>query len=117
MKENLDQQTKSILMDLKSNLHDNYISILPSFFKCLIFIHDQDIDFSIVFSTFGDDFPLIKKELNYFMQGKHPVYNKKEGKWYFQFNVGKNMDVNYLMEDCHIGRYFRKSKEIDDTIF
>lgn len=106
---------KKVLNDLKKNLHDDHISIIPSFFKAMVFLKNSKIEYSIIFKTFGNDLPLIIKEFNYFIKGDHPLYSGKYGTKELKFPQ-KNEEEFYLMSDEHLGRYFRKSKNLDETV-
>ena len=113
-KNSIDENMKKILNDLKKNLHDDHISIIPSFFKVIVYLKKINIEFSIIFKTFGNDLPLIKKEFNYFIKGQHPLYNGKYGSKELIFPK-KNEEEFYLMNNEHFGRYFRKSKDFNET--
>ncbi|CAM9810245.1 unnamed protein product [Ectocarpus sp. 6 AP-2014] len=48
--------------------------ILPSFFRCLLALKEANVDFGIVFRTFGDDIAEVSKEYNAFCEGEHPLF-------------------------------------------
>ena len=51
-----------------------HVFILPTFFKMIIDLVKEKIDFSLVVRTFGIDIAEIAEELNSFCEGKHPDY-------------------------------------------
>ncbi|RYH32430.1 hypothetical protein EON65_00600 [archaeon] len=56
-------------------LSTGYYHILPSFFELVNFLVDQDdVDFRIVFRTFGQDTTVIAEEFNLFCENKHPLF-------------------------------------------
>jgi len=59
-------------------ISNGFYQILPCFFTLLLVLAEKDIDYSIVFRTFGDDTPKISDELNSFCEGKHPICSKFE---------------------------------------
>lgn len=76
--EELNEEQK-ILYDLKNNFLENKVCLFPSFFKFLIYLRKNKIEFGLVFRTFGMDLEMVKKEFNYFISGNHPMFNGKNG--------------------------------------
>ena len=48
-------------------------NIVPSFFRLIASLHRRNVDFKIVFRTFGMDIPNIATEFNLFCTGEHPL--------------------------------------------
>ena len=61
------------------NFTEDKLCLTPSFLKFLVYLRKSKIEFGLLFRTFGRDFPLVSKELNYFVTGKHPMFNGKNG--------------------------------------
>lgn len=85
--QNLEEHEK-VLMDLRENFQDDKICIFPSFFKFLIYLRKNGIEFGLVFRTFGIDLPMIQKEMNYFVSGQHPFFDGRNGTPHVQFDEG-----------------------------
>eukprot|EP00602_Paraphysomonas_sp_CaronLab_P002377 CAMPEP_0185033676 /NCGR_PEP_ID=MMETSP1103-20130426/22865_1 /TAXON_ID=36769 /ORGANISM="Paraphysomonas bandaiensis, Strain Caron Lab Isolate" /LENGTH=331 /DNA_ID=CAMNT_0027570043 /DNA_START=39 /DNA_END=1034 /DNA_ORIENTATION=- len=52
-------------------------SVVPAFFKLLLVLSEQDIDYRIVFRTFGHDARSVAEEYNRFCTGTHPLFQEK----------------------------------------
>lgn len=50
-----------------------HCSIVPSFLCLIATLHRRNIDFKIVFRSFGKDIPHIANEFNLFCIGEHPL--------------------------------------------
>ena len=49
--------------------------LLPSFLKFLFHIAEaKDNEYNIVFRTFGDDIPEVSKEIEFLVNGTHPLF-------------------------------------------
>lgn len=48
--------------------------IVPSFFNLLKYLQDEELDFTLVFRTFGSDLADVAEELNLFATGQHPSH-------------------------------------------
>eukprot|EP00903_Cladosiphon_okamuranus_P010270 g9724.t1 len=48
--------------------------VLPSFFSCLLALKEAEVDFGVVFRTFGDDIVGVSREYNAFCEGNHPLF-------------------------------------------
>ena len=48
--------------------------VLPSFFSCLVALKEAEVDFGVVFRTFGDDIVGVSREYNAFCEGVHPLF-------------------------------------------
>lgn len=55
-------------------LRGGYYHIIPAFFRLIDFLAEENLDFRIVFRTFGDDLINVCEEFNLFCEGKHPAY-------------------------------------------
>jgi hypothetical protein len=55
-------------------LKSGYYHILPSFFKLVSYLHQLDVDFRIIFRTFGIDVEKVSEEFNIYCEGKHPLF-------------------------------------------
>lgn len=49
--------------------------ILPAFYNLLIYLTKEKRKFSLVFRAFGNEIPLLQRELKCFCLGTHPCYN------------------------------------------
>ncbi len=65
------------------------LGIYKSFFKLLMFFRKSKIEFAVVFHSYHQDYELISKEFNYFVQGKHPLYNGYDENPLVDFMSGK----------------------------
>ena len=115
--ENFEKSEKNIfeiLENLSENFKDNKICIVPSFYKLLIFLRKNKIEFSIIFRTFGNDLKFISKEFNYFINGQHPLYSGKNGTSLIKFDVGK-IPRNFNLLKKNFGIFFRKNSDYNKT--
>lgn len=64
---------------MRDNFEEDKVCLLPSFLKFLVYLRKNKIEFGLIFRTFGRDLPLIRREINYFVTGKHPMFNGKNG--------------------------------------
>ena len=48
--------------------------IIPSFFRLVEFLAEKNINFNILFRTFGNDITNVCEEFNMFCAGQHPAY-------------------------------------------
>lgn len=48
--------------------------VLPSFFRCLLALKEAEVDFGVVFRTFGEDIAAVSREYNAFCEGLHPLF-------------------------------------------
>lgn len=48
--------------------------MLPSFFSCLLALKEAEVDYGVVFRTFGDDIVGVSREYNAFCEGEHPLF-------------------------------------------
>lgn len=66
-------------VDINSSCADLFQSgcyhILPSFFAVIRYLVENNINFRIVFRTFGVDIPAIAREFNLFCEGHHPYFS------------------------------------------
>ena len=69
-------QSAMLVPNLSSGIvsSSEYYHILPSFFELVKYLVQNNVDFRIVFRTFGVDVPSIAKEFNQFCEGKHPLF-------------------------------------------
>lgn len=55
-------------------LKSGYYHILPSFFKLISYLHHLNVDFRIIFRTFGIDVEKVSEEFNIYCEGRHPLF-------------------------------------------
>lgn len=55
-------------------LKSGYYHILPSFFKLVSYLHHLNVDFRIIFRTFGIDVEKVSEEFNIYCEGRHPLF-------------------------------------------
>jgi hypothetical protein len=71
----LDEVTSYKAAELKlSYLAEGYMHIMPSFFRLVEYLAENDIEFNILFRTFGLDIENVCDEFNLFCTGNHPLY-------------------------------------------
>lgn len=51
-----------------------YCFIVPAFFRLLQYLQRKQVQFNIIFRTFGDDLHRVAQEFNCFCEGKHPCF-------------------------------------------
>ena len=112
--DSLNKTLQEVLQNLKKNFKENKICILPSFYKLLIYLRKNKIEFGIIFRTFGNDLNLISQEFNYFINGLHPMYSGKNGTSLIKFDVGK-IPRNFNLVKKNFGSYFRKNNGYNGT--
>ena len=64
---NMDDNLVKVIKSLSENFNSSQILILPSFFKFLVYLKKQKIEFALVIRTFGQDLPLIVNELSQYV--------------------------------------------------
>ena len=66
--------------NMRQILKSGHYHILPSFFKLVSYLHQLQVDFRIIFRTFGIDVEKVSEEFNIYCDGKHPLFpiNEKE---------------------------------------
>jgi hypothetical protein len=72
----VDTNTGCSVADEDELFPDGYLAMLPSFFSLVARLHILNIDFRIVFRTFGIDIPRIAREFNMFCSGMHPLCSR-----------------------------------------
>ena len=79
-----DKLDKSLQLDCDIELQkqlpvlaSGYYHIIPSFFRLIEYLADNNIEFNILFRTFGIDIENVCEEFNIFCSGKHPAYPLK----------------------------------------
>lgn len=60
-----DDRQDEVLYMLKDNFADNKLCIFPSFFKFLVYLRKQKIEFGIVLRTFDADLSVVVNELGW----------------------------------------------------
>lgn len=55
-------------------LSSGYYHIIPSFFRLVEYLAEMDIEFNILFRTFGVDIENVCSEFNLFCTGRHPAF-------------------------------------------
>lgn len=76
-----------------------YYHIIPSFFKLVSYFHVNNIDFRIIFRTFGCDIEKVKNEFNLYCEGKHPLFPVNEVLNKVNFEKSINHKNENLSED------------------
>eukprot|EP00736_Rhodelphis_marinus_P013150 Rmarinus@m.11627 len=61
-------------VDPRLVVEGEYHSVLPSFFELLHTLIARNLDFALVFRTFGVDLPIVAKALDAYCDGCHPMY-------------------------------------------
>jgi hypothetical protein len=67
-------ESKANTTIIENIILSGYYHIIPSFFKLISYFHENDIDFRIIFRTFGSDIDKVKEEFNLYCEGKHPLF-------------------------------------------
>jgi hypothetical protein len=55
-------------------LSGGYYHLIPSFFRLVEYLAEQNVEFNILFRTFGLDIHNVCEEFNLFCTGRHPAY-------------------------------------------
>ena len=55
--------------------------LLPSFFHMITKLLQDDIQFQLIFRSFGKDFNIVRDEWNAFVQGQHPWWSSYGGEF------------------------------------
>ncbi len=89
------------------------VNILPSFFRCILQLLEDDQTFSIVFRSFGDlhDFELVCEEFNLFCDGKHPQFSNLSEKQIQQLCSFKLDPHHRTTLNESIGFFFQNSMD------
>jgi hypothetical protein len=90
----------------KPYLSEGFYFIVPSFFHLLIKLIASDVDFVVIFRTFGVDIADVACEYNDFCDGKHPIHKIP--------NSAPHMKI--LLPEF-TGRFMRTSNEFDGLHF
>ena len=69
---------KEELSIIKTILQSGYYHIIPSFFKLISYFHENNMNFRLIFRTFGTDIEKVKDEFNLYCQGKHPLFHMND---------------------------------------
>ena len=91
--ENQNENQTNESINSQPYLSDGYYHILPSFFHLILSLKQQNINFKIVFRTFGSDIPNIANEYNLFCENKHILFP-------FTNNNLNDLQLN-IMNDCY----------------
>jgi hypothetical protein len=59
---------------LSEVLKSKQYHILPSFVHLISKLDEMNVDFTLVFRTFGIDIPRVAEEFNLICEGKHPFF-------------------------------------------
>lgn len=73
-------------------ISNGYYHIIPSFFKFVSTMHQEDMNFRICFRTFGHDVSKIAHEYNMFCENKHPLFPLEKSMDGKDKHCGKNID-------------------------
>eukprot|EP01080_Neovahlkampfia_damariscottae_P006115 gene6115-10122_t len=97
-------------LTLKETKNDKkYVFILPTFFKMILDLIKDKIEFSLVIRTFGIDIDEIAEELNLFCEGKHPNYPN------VKFN-GENGTKDLRLHGTKTGNFYRNG-DLEDHLY
>ena len=126
-KSNYDKLTKAMKLpanakfegEIKESLRQCYenhrYSVIPAFFKTILYLKKQKREFSIVFRTHGRELSTIIEELNLFCDGRHPAFNGENGTHLVTFNGSKKSARDFRIKPHQTGMYFRFSRELSDV--
>ncbi len=88
--------------------------VFQSFYKLMIYLRKNKKEFAIILRAFGNNIDFVKNEINYFVNGKHPLYNGENGTSLIKFDTGKN-PRNFNIIDNNLGTYYRQSELYNET--
>ena len=88
--------------------NDKYF-ILPSFFRLLQKLEGQNLNYRIVFRSFGSDIESVKSEYNLFFDGLHPIFQLVPG----SENIAARKKIPENIISC---KYKRQSPAESDVI-
>ena len=89
--------------------------LVPSFFKVLNHLRNQKVDFDIVFRTFGTDIIDLSKEYNRFCEGRHPMFNGRNGTVFVKMD-GSEGGKDYRENRSFTGYLKRASDSPEETV-
>ena len=100
----------------KQLYQDGYMFIIPSFFKLLIYLINNNRLFIIIFRTFGKDFDNVIKEYNSFCEGNHPIFNGQNENYPKIYLNGENgsKDFRIINKNKAIGLFYRFGSNVND---
>jgi len=101
--------------DLLTPLYGGMLYLVPSFFKVINHLRDLGVDFDIVFRTFGTDIIDLSKEYNLFCEGKHPMFNGRNGNALVKMD-GSEGGKDYRENRLSTGYLKRASDSPEDTV-
>ena len=61
-------------ISIENILQSGSYHIIPSFFKLISYLHQEEINFRLIFRTFGVDLAKVAFEFNLYCEGKHPLF-------------------------------------------
>jgi len=89
--------------------------LIPSFFRCLIYLKKQKREFSTCFRTFGEDLDKVVWEFNRFCSGQHPCYSGRNGTPLIKFDGSKGTKDLRIRSDVQKGLFYRFTNEVTDA--
>ena len=61
-------------ISIQSILQSESYHIIPSFFKLISYLHQEKVNFRLIFRTFGVDIERVAYEFNLYCEGNHPLF-------------------------------------------
>ena len=101
--------------DLLTPLYGGMLYLVPSFFKVINHLRDLGVDFDIVFRTFGTDIIDLSKEYNRFCEGRHPMFNGRNGTVFVKMD-GSEGGKDYRENRSFTGYLKRASDSPEETV-
>lgn len=92
---------------------DGYYSIFLSLFFTIIYLSEENRNFSIILRSFGEDANIVISEFNEFCEGNHPLFDGDIFKKYYFDGTHNSKDYRFKKENC--GVIYRYSSNINDT--
>lgn len=102
---------------LRELFSDGRYSLIPGFFRTLIYLKKQKQEFAVVFRTFGQDLKLVVHEFDKFARGEHPCFNGRNGLPLVKFDGSKNSkDFRFKCPEEQIGTLYRLGAGINEAV-
>ena len=110
-----DNAKKEELTIIKNILQSGHYHIIPSFFKLISYFHENDINFRIIFRTFGTDIEKVKDEFNLYCRGKHPLFHMNYVPNQDQNDIeNKNSDNNEILFESYVRNVRTSNKKEEE---
>ena len=102
---------------LRELFSDGRYSLIPGFFRTLMYLKKQKQEFAVVFRTFGQDLKLVVHEFDKFARGEHPCFNGRNGLPLVKFDGSKNSkDFRFKCPEEQIATLYRLGAGVNEAV-